>query len=65
MKELGLVHQSSQSQVSPLSAFLLPLANLGCPSVIVLQVIAPSSLLTLRLSLWNVSFKAQFNPTTP
>lgn len=51
MKELGLDHQSSESQPSPLSTSLLSLTNLDCLSLIVLQAFAHSILSTWRVSL--------------
>lgn len=51
MKELGLDHQSSESQPSPLSISLLSLTNLDCLSLIVLQAFAHSIFSTWRVSL--------------
>lgn len=51
MKELGLDHQSSESQPGPLSTSLLSLTNLDCLSLIVLQAFAHNILSTWRVSL--------------
>lgn len=51
MKELGLDHQSSESQPGPLSTSLLSLTNLDCLSLIVLQAFAHSIFSTWRVSL--------------